>query len=63
MGLACFIILFEVGLVLLGGGVFTEGQTNPGWLDIISILLLFLGSYLNSFSELQRKWWKQKQDN
>ena len=29
-----------------------------GSLDIVALVLFLFGSYLNSFSEIQRKWWK-----
>ncbi|HIP51371.1 MAG TPA: DUF1295 domain-containing protein [Campylobacterales bacterium] len=62
-GLSMFIALFEIGLVLIGGGAFREYTIEFGSLDILAFALLIIGSYLNSFSELQRKWWKADQKN
>jgi len=58
-GLLIFMAFFEVGLLLVGGGVFRDYTIALNWLDSVAIALLFLGSYLNSFSEIQRKWWKR----
>ena len=58
LGLLIFIGLFEIGLVLLGGGAFRDYSIKFGLLDIVALVLFFLGSYLNSASEIQRKWWK-----
>ena len=57
-GLLGFIGFFEIGLVLIGGGAFRDHSINIGLLDLVAFVLYFLGSYLNSFSEIQRKWWK-----
>lgn len=62
-GLSIFIAFFEIGLLFLGGGVFHDHTIAFGWLDVLAISLLFLGSYLNSYSEIQRKWWKQNPKN
>jgi steroid 5-alpha reductase family enzyme len=58
LGLLSLLALFEVGLLLVGGGAFSDNSIELGCLDIIAIALLLFGSYLNSFSEIQRKWWK-----
>ncbi len=63
LGLLVVLGLFEIGLVLLGGGAFRDGSINLGWLDFIAFVLYVLGSYLNSFSEIQRKWWKAEPGN
>jgi protein-S-isoprenylcysteine O-methyltransferase Ste14 len=42
------------------------GGTNPralGLVDIVAVLLYVLGSFLNTGSELQRKWWKERPEN
>jgi steroid 5-alpha reductase family enzyme len=57
-GLLVFMGLFEIGLVLIGGGAFRDHSINLGLLDLVALVLFFLGSFLNSFSEIQRKWWK-----
>ncbi len=58
LGLLVFMGMFEIGLVLLGGGAFRDHTLNLGWLDLVALVTFSLGSYLNSFSEIQRKWWK-----
>ena len=58
LGLIVFMALFEIGALLLGGGVWREAPVAFGWLDLLALGLLLAGSYLNTFSELQRKWWK-----
>jgi protein-S-isoprenylcysteine O-methyltransferase Ste14 len=62
-GLIVFFALFEVGLLLLGGGVFRDYTIKLGWLDSIALILLLIGSFFNSFSEIQRKSWKQNKGN
>jgi len=62
-GLLAFIAFFEIGLTLLGGGAFRNEVIPFGWLDLIALALLAFGSYLNSFSEIQRKWWKRDPKN
>ena len=63
MELLIFFAIFEIGLLLVGGGVLQQDAIPFAWLDVAACLLLFIGSYLNSYSELQRKWWKQKPEN
>jgi|GEM_PF-166551 len=62
-GLLIFMALFEVGLLLLGGGVWTAKVAPLGWQDAVASILLLAGSFLNSFSEMQRKGWKAKTEN
>ena len=62
-GLLSFMALFEIGLLLLGGGAFRDYTIGLGWLDGVALSLLASGSYLNSFSEIQRKWWKKDSQN
>jgi len=62
-GLLGFIALFEIGLTLLGGEAFRNKVIPFGWLDLIALALFIIGSYLNSFSEIQRKWWKRNPKN
>lgn len=63
LGLLVFMGLFEIGMVLLGGGAFRDYSINLGLLDLFALVLYVLGSYLNSFSEIQRKWWKAEPAN
>jgi len=62
-GLSGFIAFFEISLVLLGGGAFRDQAIDLSWLDLIALPLLLIGSYLNSYSEIQRKWWKKDHVN
>ena len=62
-GLLVFFAIFEIGLVLVGGGAFRSETIDLGWLDTVALVLLLAGSYLNSFSEIQRKWWKNNPAN
>lgn len=63
LGLSLFIAFFEIGLVLLGGGAFRDYVIDLSWLDAAALSLLLIGSYLNSYSEIQRKWWKKDPAN
>ncbi|WP_299924552.1 DUF1295 domain-containing protein [uncultured Pelagimonas sp.] len=59
LGLSAFMAVFEIGFTLLGGGAFS-GQLIPfGGLDIIAVTLILVGSWLNTWSELQRWKWKK----
>ncbi len=62
-GLLIFMAIFEIGFLLIGSGAFREYAINLGGLDLFAAVLLLGGSYLNSFSEIQRKWWKEKPRN
>lgn len=62
-GLLVFFCCFEMGLILVGGGVFRDYSVPVGFLDLIAFALLLLGSFLNSYSEIQRKLWKQSAEN
>jgi len=58
-----FMAFFEIGLLLLGGGAFRDYVISFGWLDIVALILLVFGMYLNSCSEIQRKLWKKNSRN
>ncbi|MDW6004330.1 methyltransferase family protein [Vibrio mangrovi] len=62
-GLICFIAFFEIGLLVVGGGAFRESIIPLSSQDAFAALLLVLGSFLNTYSELQRKWWKKDPNN
>ncbi len=62
-GLLFFIAFVEIGLLLIGGGAFRNYAIRLGKLDALALILLLLGSYLNSFSEIQRKKWKANSTN
>lgn len=58
LGLSVFLILLEPTFCLLASGVTKSSVTPFGWLAYVSLGLIVLGSYLNTCSEVQRKWWK-----
>jgi len=58
-GLTVFMAVFEVGFLLLGAGAFRDTAVPLDMQDLAAAGLVLAGSYLNSWSELQRKWWKQ----
>jgi len=62
-GLTVFFALFEIGLLLVGGGVFRASPIALSWLDIFALGLYLSGSFLNSTSEIQRKLWKEDPSN
>lgn len=59
-GLSLFIAVFEIGFLLLGTGVFADSPSPIGNMDWIALALVFLGSLLNSASEIQRWKWKRQ---
>ena len=63
IGLLVFIAFFEIGLLIVGGGAFRDYSIELGLLDVLALVFLLFGSYLNSFSEIQRKWWKKDLSN
>ena len=54
LGLSAFMATFEIGFVWLGG----QSAAPFGALDALGVALLLFGSFLNTSSEVQRKWWK-----
>lgn len=58
LGLLVFMGLFEIGLLLLGGGAFRDYAIGWNNVDVIALVLYLFGSYLNTASEVQRKRWK-----
>jgi len=58
LGLIGFFAAFELGMLLLGGGVWRATPIALNWLDAVALGLVLCGSYLNTGSEIQRKWWK-----
>ncbi len=63
LGLSAFFALFEIGLILVGGGLFRNTPIALSGLDVFAALLFLSGSYVNSVSEIQRKLWKRNPDN
>lgn len=60
LGLSAFIAVFEIGFVLLGGGVLSGGSTGFDGMDSLALFLVAVGSWLNTGSELQRLAWKKR---
>ncbi len=59
-GLSLFMAVFEIGFLLLGAGILADAPATLGSMDWIALTLVFLGSFLNSGSELQRWKWKKQ---
>ena len=59
LGLSCFILFFEVGLCLVAMGLWRGAPLPFGMFDGMAFGLVLIGSFLNTGSEVQRKWWKQ----
>ncbi|GAB2186283.1 methyltransferase family protein [Roseibium sp. LAB1] len=62
-GLGAFIAFFEVGFLALGSGAFRQAAVPFSLLDGAALAMVAGGSFLNSWSELQRKWWKRDPAN
>ncbi len=58
-GLLAFMALFEIGFILIGAGGFIQTPAPFVPLDYFGLILLIIGSGLNSGSEIQRKLWKR----
>ena len=63
LGLSVFMAGFEVGLCAIAAGVWRGQALAFGWLDVVAIVLVLVGSFLNTGSEVQRKWWKNDPAN
>jgi steroid 5-alpha reductase family enzyme len=63
LGLLGSMAFFEIGLVLIGGGAFRNDSIDLNLLDSVALALYLFGSYLNTFSEIQRKRWKANPAN
>jgi steroid 5-alpha reductase family enzyme len=58
-GIVSFMAIIEIGLVIVGGGAFRAGPAPLGLLDVAAVILFIAGSWLNTWSEVQRKLWKR----
>lgn len=59
-----FSVPLAFGLYYIGFALFVYKTGNKiDFLDYFAILIFLFGSYLNTFSELQRKIWKKKTEN
>lgn len=63
LGLGLPLMIFQMGTFLLAAGLTRRNAVPLGWLDGAAIALVLAGSYLNSYSEMQRKWWKDRPGN
>lgn len=63
LGLGLTVMVFEIGCCLLAAGLTRGVPVAPGWVDAVAISLVLAGSYLNTYSEMQRKWWKDRPEN
>ena len=62
-GVSFLIGSVEIGLLAVGGGAFRAGPAPPGPLEALAVILFFTGSWLNTWSEVQRKMWKRDPAN
>ena len=51
-GLTAFFALFEIGLILVGSGMFRQAPIALSGLDLFAFALFLSGSYVNTASEL-----------
>jgi steroid 5-alpha reductase family enzyme len=63
LGLTAFFALFEIGLILVGSGIFRQAPIAISGLDMFALVLFLSGSFINTASEIQRKLWKQEPSN
>lgn len=63
VGLGLFLIVQDVGFCAVAGGITRDTAITWRPIDWLALLLVALGSYLNSASELQRKRWKRHPDH
>ncbi|HAA53670.1 MAG TPA: hypothetical protein DCE42_02880 [Myxococcales bacterium] len=59
LSLSFFLLPMEVGFCVLATGVFRGEALSLWWLDYVALGFVLVGSFFNSWSELQRKWWKK----
>mmetsp|Transcript_22235 Transcript_22235/g.35828 ORF Transcript_22235/g.35828 Transcript_22235/m.35828 type:complete len:243 (+) Transcript_22235:149-877(+) len=48
---------------ILSSFVFSLNETNSKLVLVLSLAIYLFGSFLNTYSELERKWWKSKPEN
>jgi protein-S-isoprenylcysteine O-methyltransferase Ste14 len=59
-----FSVPLAFALYYIGFSIFIVTANEPlGIIDYLAVLIFLLGSYFNSYSELQRHFWKQKPEN
>ena len=62
-GLVSAMLPMEMGLCLLAAGLLRTQAAPWGVVDGLAIVLVLSGSFLNTGSEVQRKWWKNDPAN
>jgi len=62
-GLVAFMAVFEIGFLVIGGGGYRTSAIAFGPFDGLGIAMFIAGSWLNTWSEIQRKLWKQDPAN
>ncbi|MCB9789328.1 MAG: DUF1295 domain-containing protein [Deltaproteobacteria bacterium] len=63
VGLSLFLAALEIGFVVLGGRGQGGAVVPIGGLDALGLVMVIIGSVLNTGSELQRRQWKQDPAN
>lgn len=63
IGLGIMMLVFETGSCLLAAGLTRRVPVPLGWTDALAVGLVLAGSFLNTYAELQRSWWKDKPEN
>lgn len=63
IGLSLFMVSFEVAFCVLAAGALRDQAIALEALDGVAIALVLFGSFLNTGSEVQRKWWKRHPEN
>lgn len=63
LGLSTMMLLFEIAACLFAAGVTRRSRVPLGWNDVLALALVLAGSFLNTYAELQRAWWKDKPEN
>ncbi len=58
-----FTLILPFALYYVGYALLTVSSKPFGWFDYFGIAVFILGSLLNTASELQRHFWKQKSEN
>lgn len=57
--IAVWVVVIDVLFAVLGG----VNTRSIGLVTVLGVVIYVIGSYLNTASELQRKWWKERPEN
>jgi len=63
VSVSTFVALWMVGATLLASGDVWPRVPDEQWSDWVGLVLVLVGSFLNTASEVQRKWWKTHEEN